>query len=99
MLCGANEYELSARERQLLGKGKTMKPNWEDDYEMQAEYDLTKVKMIRNPFVQHFQELNLVSLDDDVKAVFSDSESVNIALRSLIKTQRDVARRELSKAS
>lgn len=76
-----------------------MKPNWEDDYEMPVEYDLTKLKTIRNPFVQRFQELNLVSLDADVKAVFSDSEAVNTALRSLIKTQREAARRELSKAS
>lgn len=76
-----------------------MKPNWEDDYEMPAEYDLTKVKMIRNPFVQRFQELNLVSLDADVKAVFPDSEAVNTALRDLIKTRREAARRELSKAS
>ena len=75
-----------------------MKPNWEDDYEMPAEYDLTKVKMVGNPFVQRFQELNLVSLDDDVKAVFPDSEAVNTALRSLIKMQRESSRRELSEA-
>ena len=74
-----------------------MKPNWEDDYEMPAEYDLTKVSMIRNPFVQHFQELNLVSLDDDVKTVFPDSEAVNTALRSLIKTQREAVHSVFSK--
>lgn len=75
-----------------------MKPNWEDDYEMPAEYDLTNVKIIRNAYAQRFQELNLVSLDADVKAVFPDSESVNNALRDLIKA-RGVAAHELKKAS
>lgn len=75
-----------------------MKPNWEDDYEMPAEYDLTNVKIIRNAYAQHFQELNLVSLDADVKAVFPDSEAVNEALRGLIKA-RGVSSHELKKAS
>ena len=75
-----------------------MKPNWEDDYEMPAEYDLTNVKIIRNAYAQRFQELNLVSLDADVKAVFPDSEAVNEALRGLIKA-RGVAAHELKKAS
>src|ERR1700753_4219393 len=70
MLCAVSGYESSVREWQLLEKGRTMKPNWEDDYEMPAEYDLTNVKIIRNAYAQRFQELNLVSLDTDVKAVF-----------------------------
>jgi hypothetical protein len=40
-----------------------------------------------NPYAQRFQELNLVSLDDDVKAAFPDSRSVNEALRLLIKAK------------
>ena len=70
--------------------------DFEDD-EMLPEYDFSKG--IRNPYVQRFQELNLVSLDDDVKAVFPDSESVNVALRTLIKTARAVVPDELKKAS
>jgi hypothetical protein len=76
-----------------------MKPNWEDDYEMPAEIDLTKGKWIRNPFVQEFRELNLVSLDNDVKAVFPDSEAVNSALRTLIKAAGAVVPEQMKKAS
>ena len=61
-----------------------MSSSWEDDYEIPEEIDLSKGKWIKNPFVQHFQELNLVSLDADVKAAFPDSLAVNEALRQLI---------------
>jgi hypothetical protein len=58
----------------------------EDDSEMREEYDFSDA--IRNPYVPRFQELNLVSLDPDVKASFPDSQSVNEALRLLIKTAK-----------
>jgi hypothetical protein len=58
----------------------------DDEIEMRDEYDFSNA--IRNPFVQQFQELNLVSLDEDVKAVFPDSQSVNEALRMLIKAAK-----------
>jgi hypothetical protein len=67
----------------------------EDDFEMRDEYDMSNA--IRNPFVQQFQELNLISLDSDVKAVFPDSQSVNEALRLLIKAAKGA--KELRKAS
>jgi len=67
----------------------------EDDFEIRDEYDFSN--SIRNPYVQRFRELNLVSLDDDVKAVFPDSPSVNAALRELIRAGKDA--RELYKAS
>ncbi len=74
-----------------------MKADWEDDYEMREEYDFSKA--VRNPFVQEFSQLNLVSLDPDVKAVFPDSESVNEALRLLIKAGKEVHQSvELAKA-
>ena len=76
-----------------------MKPDWEDDYEIPAEIDLTKGTWIKNPFVQEFRELNLVSLDNDVKAVFSDSEAVNSALRTLMKAAGVVVPDEMKKAS
>ncbi len=41
------------------------------------------------PSVQQFNELNLVSSDPDVKAVFPDSESVNTALRVMIEARRN----------
>ena len=76
-----------------------MKSKWEDDYEIPAEIDLTKGKWVKNPFVQEFQELNLVSLENDVKAVFPDSESVNAALRTLIKAAGAVVPEAMKKAS
>ena len=59
----------------------------EENYEMRDEYDFSRG--IRNPYVQRFQELNLVSLDADVKAVFPDSDAVNSALRLLIKAGKE----------
>ena len=58
----------------------------EHDDETLDEYDFSKGE--RNPYVHRFQELNLVSLDDDVKTVFPTSEAVNEALRLLIKVAR-----------
>ncbi len=67
-----------------------------EDVEMLDEYDFSK--SIRNPYLQRFQQLNTVSLDEDVKAVFPDSEAVNAALRQLIRARR-AAVPELQKAS
>ena len=67
----------------------------EDGVEMRDEYDFSEAT--RNPYVQRFQELNLVSLDPDVKAAFPDSQSVNEALRLLIKAASGA--KELSKVS
>ena len=71
-----------------------MKKN-EEEFEMREEYDFSN--SIRNPYVQRFQELNLVSLDPDVKAAFPDSQSVNEALRLLIKAAKSA--QDLPKAS
>ena len=77
-----------------------MKLEWEDDYEIPDHIDLSKGKWIRNPYVQRFEELNLVSLDPDVKAVFPDSEAVNHALRVLIQAGKEAKEKvELPKAS
>jgi hypothetical protein len=62
---------------------------------MEPEYDFSDA--IPNPYAQRFQELNLVSLDPDVKAVFPDSESVNEALRLLIKAAKSA--QDLQQAS
>ena len=58
----------------------------QDSCEMRDEYDFSNA--IRNPYVQKFQELNLVSLDPDVKAAFPDSRAVNEALRLLIRAAK-----------
>jgi hypothetical protein len=70
--------------------------DFEDD-EMLPEYDFSKG--VRNPYAQRFQELNLVSLDPDVKAVVPDSEAVNSALRTLMKATGAVVPDEMKKAS
>jgi hypothetical protein len=70
--------------------------DFEDD-EMLPEYDFSKG--VRNPYAQRFQELNLVSLDPDVKAVVPDSEAVNSALRTLMKAAGAVVPDEMKKAS
>ena len=55
-----------------------------DQDEMRPEYDLRGG--VRGKYYQQFMEgTNLVLLDADVAAVFRDSESVNQALRVLIK--------------
>jgi len=54
---------------------------------MRDEYDFSNG--LRGVFAQRFEELNLVSLDEDVKAVFPDSQAVNEALRLLIKTGKE----------
>ena len=52
------------------------------------EYDLSSG--VRGKYAERFEEgTNLVALDDDIAAVFPDSESVNRALRVLV----DLARR------
>jgi len=68
-----------------------------EDNEMLPEYDFSKG--VRNPYAQRFEELNLVSLDPDVKAVFPDSEAVNSALRALMKAAGAVVPDEMKKAS
>jgi hypothetical protein len=67
----------------------------DEDIDMREEYDFANA--VPNPYVQKFQELNLVSLDDDVKTAFPDSQSVNEALRLLIKAAKTA--KELQKAS
>ncbi len=55
-----------------------------DDDEMRPEYDLRGG--VRGKYYKQYMEgTNVVLLDPDVAAVFRDSESVNQALRVLIK--------------
>ncbi|MBK9008535.1 MAG: hypothetical protein IPM31_16285 [Anaerolineae bacterium] len=62
-------------------------PNTADD-NMLEEYNFSKG--IRGKYVDRFKEgSNLVVLSPDVAEVFTDSESVNEALRTLIKITRE----------
>ena len=57
--------------------------------EMRAEYDLRGG--VRGKYYQQYREgTNVVLLDSDVAAVFHDSESVNQALRILIKAASQI---------
>jgi hypothetical protein len=63
------------------------KQNWEDDYEMEPEYDFSDG--VRNPYAARFGAgTTLIVLDPDVSATFPDSQSVNEALRLLIKAAK-----------
>lgn len=71
------------------------KAAWEDDYEMEAEYDFSDG--IPNPFADLALSTRVVTLDEDVHAAFPDSQSVNEALRVLMKTVKNM--QALPKAS
>ncbi len=61
--------------------------NSERDPDMQDEYDFSNG--VRGKYTSRFaQGSNVVVLDSDVAQVFTDSESVNQALRALIIQQR-----------
>jgi len=51
--------------------------------EMREEYDFSE--SVRAPYAAMAGEVHIVALDPDVKAVFKSSESVNEALRLLIR--------------
>jgi hypothetical protein len=72
----------------------TPKANWEDSYEMEAEYDFSKG--VPNPYAK-LAAGRIVELEEDVHSMFQDSKAVNEALRLLIKTAKSV--QKLSKAS
>ena len=58
--------------------------------EMRAEYNFDYAKGIRGKYYKQIQEqgTNVVLLDADVWKVFPNSEAVNSALRSILRTKR-----------
>ena len=63
-----------------------------DEDEMRPEYDLRGG--VRGKYYKQYMEgTNVVLLDPDVAAVFRDSESVNQALRVLIKAAEQIEHR------
>lgn len=65
--------------------------------EMRSEYDISKLKgKVRGKYVEHYRSgTNLILLESDVQTAFPDAESVNEALRMLMK----VANRQTQKQS
>lgn len=69
-----------------------------EDDEMRPEYDLSQLKnRVRGKYVERYREgTNLVLLDSDVQEAFPDAESVNDALRMLLKVARRQVRENVS---
>jgi hypothetical protein len=62
----------------------------EQDDEMRAEYDFTNA--VRGKYANRFpKDVVMVTLAPDVAAAFPDADSVNEALRVLLKAARQVA--------
>jgi hypothetical protein len=63
--------------------------------ELRTEYDLSKLNGgVRGKYIARYQaETNLVLLSPDVAAYFPDEQSVNTALRSLIRAAKGPLRR------
>jgi hypothetical protein len=55
--------------------------------ELRPEYDFASMPGgVRGKYSAHYRQgVNIIKLDDDVSAVFSDAKAVNDALRSLIR--------------
>ncbi len=62
----------------------------EMDDDLRPEYDLSELKGgVRGKYAERYNEgTNLILLDPDVAEVFKDNDSVNQALRLLIKTAK-----------
>ena len=58
--------------------------------EMRPEYNFDYTKGVRGKYYKRIQEegTNVVLLDADVQKAFPNSESVNDALRSILRTKR-----------
>jgi hypothetical protein len=85
-------FESSVLARQSPKKGGSMsnpKP-MESDENMRAEYDFSNA--VRGKYTDRFsQDVVMVTLEPDVAAAFPDAESVNEALRVLLKAAKKMA--------
>jgi hypothetical protein len=68
----------------------SLKRQTDNDDEMRKEYDFTNA--VRGKYVGRFpKDVVMVTLAPDVAAAFPDAESVNEALRVLLKAAKKVA--------
>jgi len=65
--------------------------------EMRPEYDFSQLKgKVRGKYVERYRAgTNLVLLESDVQAAFPDAESVNEALRMLLKVAKRQVREKV----
>ena len=63
--------------------------------DLRPEYDLSKLQgAVRGKYLEHYRSgTNLVLLSPDVARYFPDGQSVNTALRTLIRTSKRPVRR------
>ena len=67
------------------------------DDDLRPEYDLTKLDgLVRGKYAERYCEgTNLILLEPDVAEAFSDSASVNEALRLLMKIAENTSKKEV----
>ena len=66
------------------------KPSPDEKDDMHEEYDFSDA--VRGKYIKRFpQDVIMVTLEPDVAAAFPDAESVNEALRLLIKAAKKIA--------
>jgi hypothetical protein len=84
------QSELSAHEKQRLKKGESTKMKMDKNDDLLPEYDLDYKKSRPNRFAAKYQKTQrTVVLDDDIAENFPSAESVNEALRFLIRVTRE----------
>ena len=82
--------ESSAREKQRREKGENTKMKMDENDELLPEYDLDYSKSKPNRFAEKYQKMQrTVVLDSDVAENFPSAESVNEALRFLVRVTRE----------
>ncbi|MFY9620430.1 MAG: hypothetical protein WAM70_01425 [Pyrinomonadaceae bacterium] len=81
-----------------MKKTSNIKHRKQRDADMQPEYDFDYSKAKPNRFAGHIsKDQTVVLLDPELSKVFTDSESVNAALRTLIAAVPKKTRREVRK--
>jgi hypothetical protein len=93
-----NAHGSSTHAKRRQGKDASLKtrPAKETD-EIRPEYDFSKMELVRGKYFHRYWEgRSIIRLSPDVAAVFRDEESVNSALRTLIKIAKAQPRRTSS---
>jgi hypothetical protein len=84
----------STRVKQRQGKDGSSRRTPGTGTDGRAEYDFSKMKLVQGKyFHRYWAGRSIIRLSPDVAAVFPDDESVNTALRMLIKVANAQTRR------
>ena len=84
------QSESSAHEKQRREKGENTKMKMDKNDELLPEYDLDYSKSKPNRFAAKYQQMQrTVVLDSDIADKFPSSESVNEALRFLVRVTQE----------